>query len=152
MTASLSGKERCWSAVPVCREGSKTEVRSENLSVPLLAMDSAGAEMEPGNVSTRAAPVESAQGPDPSGSQPGSLSSAEPQFRQFQEITGRHAKPDADELDAKTSNARLVQCGAFTRLRLCSEAGGTLACTWSSRSSLVRSADSRLAMAGAPRG
>ena len=77
--------------MPVGREGSKTEVRSENLAIPFLAMDSDGAEMEPGNVSTRAAPVESAQGPDPSGSQPGSLGSAEPQFRHKQQLARRLA-------------------------------------------------------------
>ena len=97
VTASLSGKERCWSAVPVGREGSKTEVRSENLAIPLLAVDSAGAEMEPGNVSTRAAPVESAQGPDPSGSQPGSLGSAEPQFRHLGPKTTLDTRSLSDE-------------------------------------------------------
>ena len=58
VTASLSGKERCWSVVPVGREGSKTESRSENLAIPFRAMDSVGAEMEPGKVSTRAVPME----------------------------------------------------------------------------------------------
>ena len=43
VTALLSGKERCWSVVPVDREGSKTELRSENLSPPLDAMETIGA-------------------------------------------------------------------------------------------------------------
>ena len=81
VTALLSGKERCWSVVPVDREGSKTELRSENLSPPLDAMETIGAACEPGNVSTRAAPMESVRGPDPSGSPQGSSGSAEPQLR-----------------------------------------------------------------------
>ena len=80
--ASLSGKERCWSVVPVCRGESKTDVRSETLSLPLYEMETIGAACEPGNVSTRAAPMESVRGPDPSGSPPGSSGSAEPQLRQ----------------------------------------------------------------------